>query len=114
MVYEYGVAFNTSTEATDFGNFIDSAGAHNVKMIKNAASAIAYAETSRNNNSTCASSFFAGSAVSGTSGVVDFALHDGQAPLVFFDGHAEAVTVETLKATPYSYTKYWDKNGVAH
>ena len=111
----YGALWGlTATETTEFGNFIDAQGAHNVKAMKNASATIAYAETSRNNNNTAASSYFAGAAVSGDSGVVDFALHGGQAPLVFNDGHAEAVTVETLKATPYSYTKYWDKDGVAH
>ena len=109
----YGAQYGlTATESAAFGNFIVAGGYHNTKLVKNASQAIAYAETSRNGNITAASSFFAGGGVTGTSGIVDFYRHAGAAPIVFFDGHAEGVSAEVMRGTPYSFTRYWDKDGI--
>ena len=109
----YGAEYALSTtEASELGSFITAEWFHNVKQIKNAASAIAYAEVARQNLAGCSNVVFSGSAT-GQNGVLTFARHGGQAPIVFHDGHADAVTAETMIAAPYSITKYWDKNGVA-
>ena len=108
----YGAEYAlTAKEISELGNFITSDYHHNVKQIKNAAAAIAYAEVSRQNNLTCSNVVFAGGAT-GQNGVLTFERHSGHAPIVFHDGHAEAVTEETMIAAPYEFTKYWDKNRI--
>ena len=105
----------TATEITELGNYVlnSTHRYHNVKAMKNASQTIAYAEACRRNSTGAGFLRFAGENSDNNNGNITFARHDGIAPAVFVDGHAEGLTVNQVKDSPWKFTKYIDKDGTA-
>ena len=112
----YGAIWDeTATEIAQLGNFMATGRCHNVKAMKNASQTIAFAETARMNAVGAGRPVFKGAGASGIMGAIAFNRHDGVAPIVFVDGHAEGLKKEDIIGKdPWQYTSYVDKDGVAH
>ena len=112
----YGVeSALTATEISQLGNFIDSTGLHNLKAVKNASQAIAYAESTWGDyaGGVSGTHFTGTNGSNGRLGVLSFHMHDGAAPIVFHDGHAEAFKKDDIiSKDPWQFTNYRDANGV--
>ena len=105
----------TATETSQLGNYIVTGGYHNVKAMKNASQTIGYAESTWGDyNGGVSGTHFAGdNGNQGRLGVLSFHMHDGAAPIVFVDGHAEALKKDDIVAKdPWQFKNYRDANGV--